>query len=139
MYKLSTSSKDKLYTCDYRIQLIVNAIRNLALIDITISEGVRSKELQDKYYKEKKSKVRWPNGKHNITESDQKSKAVDIAPCINGEVSYDPRHCCFLAGQILAIAKALGFKLRWGGNWDMDGEPITDQDFQDLVHFELVY
>lgn len=23
-------------------------------------------------------------------------------------------------------------------NWDMDGEPISDQDFQDLVHFERV-
>lgn len=23
-------------------------------------------------------------------------------------------------------------------NWDMDGEPITDQYFQDLVHFEIV-
>jgi peptidoglycan L-alanyl-D-glutamate endopeptidase CwlK len=31
----------------------------------------------------------------------------------------------------------LGVKLRWGGNWDRDGEPVTDQDFQDLVHFEL--
>jgi hypothetical protein len=32
----------------------------------------------------------------------------------------------------------VGVMIRWGGNWDMDGEPITDQDFQDLVHFELI-
>jgi len=36
------------------------------------------------------------------------------------------------------VGKMLEVDLRWGGNWDMDGEPITDQDFQDLVHFEEV-
>jgi len=38
----------------------------------------------------------------------------------------------------LSVGKMLEVDLRWGGNWDMDGEPITDQDFQDLVHFEEV-
>jgi hypothetical protein len=29
-------------------------------------------------------------------------------------------------------------KLKWGANWDMDGEIITDQGFMDLPHFELI-
>lgn len=41
------------------------------------------------------------------------------------------------SNQVLATVK-LGIDIRWGGNWDMDGEPVTDQNFQDLVHFELV-
>ena len=47
-------------------------------------------------------------------------------------------HCCVLAGIILTCAVKRGIKIRWGGNWDMDSEPITDQDFQDLVHYERV-
>ena len=138
IYKLSRSSQEKLETCDPRIQLIIRGVLSLGLMDITVTEGVRSKELQDEYYSKKKSRVKWPNGKHNVTKPDQKGKAVDVAPYVAGKVSYDQRHCCFLAGLIQAVAVALGFKIRWGGNWDMDGEPVTDQDFQDLVHFELI-
>lgn len=65
------------------------------------------------------------------------SKAIDVAPYVNGKASYDYRHCCFFAGVVLAIAGMLKIKVRWGGNWDMDEEVMTDQDFQDLVHFEL--
>jgi len=37
---------------------------------------------------------------------------------------------------MLAAAALAKVKIRWGGNWDMDGEPVTDQEFQDLVHYE---
>ena len=59
-----------------------------------------------------------------------------FVPVINGKLSWEKEHCLVLAGMVLAIGKTLGHSIRWGGNWDMDGEPITDQDFQDLVHFE---
>ena len=78
--------------------------------------------------------MKWPDGKHNK----MPSEAVDVVPYINGKASWDKLHCCVLAGIVLACAVRLGESVRWGGNWDMDGEPITDQDFQDLVHFELV-
>ena len=29
-------------------------------------------------------------------------------------------------------------KLRWGGNWDMDGEILIDQSFDDRPHVELI-
>lgn len=137
-YKLSGRSQKELETCDPRLQVIVRAVINAEIMDLTVTEGVRSQEDQDKYYKEGKSRIRWPNGKHNVVEEGQKSKAVDVAPFVSGKLSYNFGHCVHLAGLMIMAGRALGVKLRWGGNWDMDGEPVTDQDFQDLVHYELI-
>jgi hypothetical protein len=80
-----------------------------------------------------RTKVPWEKSKH----SRLPSHAVDIIPIINGKASYDVRHCLVLGGAFVATAAMTGIGLRWGGNWDRDGEPITDQGFNDLVHFEL--
>lgn len=133
-YQFGSASLARLATCDPRLQVVMRAAIAQGIMDMTVTEGHRDQAAQDRYFSEGKSRVRFPNGKHNT----MPSQAVDVAPFINGKLSYDQRHCCHLAGLILGIAASLGIKLRWGGNWDMDGEPVTDQDFQDLVHFELV-
>ncbi len=68
----------------------------------------------------------------------EKAKAVDAEPFINGKISYNHKHCCYLTGQVQGIGRSMGINIRWGGNWEQDGEPVTDQDFQDLVHYEIV-
>ncbi len=107
------------------------------LIDMSAIQGRRSREEQDRFFREGKSRVKWPNGKHNVLNPGDLAEAVDVAPYING-VSWLKEHCIFMAGVVLAAAEVEGVKIRWGGNWDQDREPITDQDFQDLVHFERV-
>jgi peptidoglycan L-alanyl-D-glutamate endopeptidase CwlK len=114
------------------LQMIMDDALATGIMDFSIIEGHRAKGPQNRYYMIGKSKVKWPDGKHNKMPSD----AVDAAPHINGKISWNKLHCCVLAGIILSCAAKRGIKLRWGGNWDMDGEPITDQDFQDLVHYE---
>ena len=42
-----------------------------------------------------------------------------------------------MAGHIQSIAIRLGYKIRWGGDWDRDGD-LTDQTFMDLGHFEIL-
>lgn len=133
-YRFGVTSLARLESCDPRIQLVMKAAIAQGLVDMTITEGHRDQVTQDKYFEEGKSRIKFPDGKHNS----YPSMAVDVAPYINGKLSYDQRHCCYMAGLIMGIARSLGVNLRWGGNWDMDGEPVTDQDFQDLVHFELV-
>lgn len=128
------ASLNRLDTVDKYLSLVMNAALNTEVMDISIVEGHREKEKQNEYFKAGKSKVEWPKGKHNKIPS----CAVDAAPWVNGKISWNKLHCCVLAGVILACAAELGIKIRWGGNWDMDSEPITDQDFQDLVHFEIV-
>lgn len=132
--KFSTTSLQRLSTCDPKLQLVMKGALATNLIDISIIEGARGRETQDLYFKEGKSKVPWPNSKHN----GEVSLAVDAGPYVNGQLSFNKDHCCFLAGIVLGVSKSLGIPLRWGGNWDMDGEPLTDQDFQDLVHYEII-
>ena len=60
--------------------------------------------------------------------------ALDAAPCpIDWE---DAKRFYLFAGFVLGIARQLGIKLRWGGDWDGDFT-WRDQKFHDLVHFEI--
>jgi peptidoglycan L-alanyl-D-glutamate endopeptidase CwlK len=111
-------------------------------IDFGIAEGHRSIELQQQYFNEGKSKIDGitRKGKHNYTPS----LAVDIYAYVNNKAVWDKETISYLAGIIQACAVIL-FKegkinhiIRWGGNWDMDGEILYDQSFDDRPHFELI-
>lgn len=132
-YRYSNSSRSKLDTCDERLQEIFNEA--IKYIDITIVQGHRSKEEQNKYYREGKSEVQYPNSKHNSSPA----KAVDAAPYVSGEGIpwQDDRYFYYLAGIVMAIAKSKGINLRFGGDWDRDNN-FSDQSFNDLVHYEIV-
>jgi peptidoglycan L-alanyl-D-glutamate endopeptidase CwlK len=134
MFTFGQQSKARLSSCRQEMQDI--AFRALAwnVIDFACVEGHRGQEMQNLFFETGKSRVKFPNGKHNTTPSD----AMDLVPVVNKKLSWNVNHCLVLAGVVLAAAASLGYRVRWGGNWDMDGEPVTDQDFQDLVHFEWV-
>ena len=132
-FYLGPTSKERLLTCCDDIQNSVRLYMEWGIMDCTIVEGHRGRAAQDRYYKLGKSRVRYPEGLHNL----EPSRAIDIAPYINGAISWEKLPCIHLAGGLIAAARCLGVNLRWGGNWDSDGEIITDQTFQDLVHFEV--
>lgn len=132
--KFGRASTGRMAMLSYDLQWVLREALALEIIDFSVACTYRNEEDQNRAYREGKSRVRWPNGKHNRNPSE----AVDAVPYINGKMSWNKLHCCVLAGVILAVAKKLGVRVRWGGNWDMDSEPITDQDFQDLTHFEEV-
>lgn len=98
--------------------------------DLIVIEGHRGEEKQNQYYEQKLSKVQWPNGKHNTFPS----RAVDVAPY---PLNWTDREG-FERLYVLVMKKAveLGIPIRWGGDWDGDGDR-TDQTFNDLVHYEL--
>ena len=137
-YTYGNRSKLILSGAKPELQQVFNTVIKLGLIDVSILESMRGEKEQNEYYDSGKSKVAWPDSKHNVLRDGDKSEAVDAAPYVNGAVSWNPKHCIFLAGIVCAVGAWLGIKIRWGGNWDMDGEPVTDQDFQDLAHYELV-
>jgi peptidoglycan L-alanyl-D-glutamate endopeptidase CwlK len=64
--------------------------------------------------------------------------AVDLSPL---PIDWDYANgFYYFAGMLQGVARESvppGWKIRWGGNWDMDFE-LTDNKFMDLVHFELV-
>ena len=95
-------------------------------MDVTIIEGVRSKERQEQLLAQGKTKTKY--SKH-IT-----GKAVDLAPYpINWE---DREMFHYMGGMLRGIGQSMGLKIRWGGDWDSDGD-INDNKFDDLVHVEI--
>lgn len=132
--KFGKSSEERLGTCCKELQEIARLVLSMGVVDFSVTCGYREKEEQNKLFDEYKSKVIYPNSKHNAFPS----KAMDLVPWVNGKSSYAKVHCCYLAGLVMAAGCFLGVALRWGGNWDCDLVPVTDQDFLDLVHFELV-
>lgn len=103
--------------------------------DCAIIEGHRARRRQNQLFRDKKSKVKWPNSKHNR----MPSMAVDVAPWMDGEgIPWeDNRRFYGFAQNVLDTAARLGIKIRFGGDWDMDGD-YNDQEFKDLCHFELL-
>lgn len=142
MFKLGKRSLEKLNTCHKDLQLIINTAISLSDIDFGISEGHRSIELQNKYYKEGKSKIDGitKKGKHNY----EPSLAVDIYLWKDNKASWDTTHFLYIIGLIDAVAKILYKEnkithiIRNGSNWDKDDDIIIDQTFIDLPHFELI-
>ncbi len=61
-------------------------------------------------------------------------KAVDLAPYPIDWEDRDRFH--YMGGMIRGIAKQLNVSVRWGGDWDGDGE-VKDNGFDDLVHVEI--
>lgn len=141
MGQFGRTSNQRLDTCHRDMQLIMRTAVELCAVDFGIAEGQRPVELQQKYFREGKSKVDGINivGKHNVIPS----MAADIYLWINGAASWNAETLTYVAGFIEAIAKLLYLQgkvehlIRWGGNWDKDGEILTDQKFDDRPHFEL--
>lgn len=103
----------------------------IKLMDVSIVTGHRGEEEQNEKYRKGLSQVQYPDSAHNK----EPSLAVDAAP-----YPYDPtdrERFTYMAGLVIGIAHGLGVKVRWGGDWDQDGE-VKDNNFDDLFHFELV-
>ncbi len=106
--------------------------------DCTILEGHRGEVRQNMLFDTKKSQVKWPDGMHNS----YPSKAVDIAPYPipenwGADHWKDLVHFYELATVIKFVAAQKGIPIRWGGDWDGDGD-YKDNKFEDLVHYELM-
>lgn len=128
-YLYSQRSLDRLATCDTRLQRVFHAV--IRVVDCTILCGHRGQAEQDEAFRAGKSKVRWPHGKHNSLPS----MAVDAAPYpIDWE---DRERATLFAGFVLGVAREMGIRLRWGGDWNGDWQ-VKDNAFDDLWHFELV-
>lgn len=136
-FKYGRRSIERLNTIHPILRQILINVLNFGIMDISILYGARGKEDQNNLFEKGLSKLKWPESKHNIKDHWDKASAVDAAPFINGKASYNYNHCCYLAGLVMGEAKRMGVHVRWGGDWDEDGEAITDQTFNDLLHFEL--
>lgn len=126
MPKFSRRSSINLLTCHKDIQTLFNEV--IKTIDCTVIYGFRGKEKQNLLFHAGKSRLRYPNSKHNRSPS----YAADVAPY---PVDWDnlDRFRDF-AKHVFSVAKRLkeeekishGFV--WGGDW---------KSFPDFAHWEL--
>ena len=128
MPRFGKRSKDRLSSCDKDLQMLFKEV--IRYVDCSILEGHRGEDRQNSLYKEGKTKVKYPRGRHNASPS----RAVDVVPYpIDWE---DRERMTLFAGFVLGIANQMGINIRWGGDWDQDFE-VQDNMFDDFPHFEL--
>lgn len=135
MNKWSKQSEERLRTCAVELQILFDAV--VMYHDCTVVYGYRSPEEQAQLYAAGKSKLQAGKSKHNI----YPSRAIDVAPYIPGVgmIVDDVKYFYLFAGVVFTVAqiKDLRNRIRWGGDWDRDGN-LNDQTFNDLYHWELV-
>ena len=128
MPRFGTRSKANLSSCHTDLQKVFNKV--IEKVDCSVLCGHRGKEDQDKAFDEGRSKVKYPNGRHNASPSN----AVDVTPY---PVDWkDRERQTLFAGYVLGIAEGMGINLRWGGDWDQDFQ-VADNKFDDFPHFEI--
>ena len=101
------------------VKVVKRAIESTP-IDFTVLEGLRTKERQKQLVAKGASKTM--NSRHLTGD------AVDIAPLVDGKVTWDWKYYNQLAPVIKQAAKELGVKVTWGGDW---------KSFPDGPHWEL--
>lgn len=128
-------SQERLAACHPDLQTVFNEV--VKSFDCSIVCGHRGEAEQNQAYEQGKSKLQFPESKHNTTPS----LAADAAPY---PINWNDRERFYLfAGYVLGVAErlyqdgAITHRLRWGGDWDRDTD-VKDQRFNDLPHFELV-
>ena len=91
--------------------------------DFSVICGKRGEDEQNEAFAAGRSKLKWPESKHNKVPS----HAVDIAPFPLDWTDIESFKD--MATVVLEKASQAGVPLRWGGNW---------VNFRDYPHFELV-
>lgn len=120
MYNLGSRSLRRLEGVHPDLVAVVKKAISETTVDFTVLEGMRSLSRQRQLYSTGKSMTM--NSRH-LT-----GHAVDIAPWINGTVSWDWKHYYPMASAMKQAADELGVDLEWGGDWTT---------FPDGPHFQL--
>lgn len=108
-------------------------------IDFTVIEGYRGQEEQNEAYRKGNSKVLYPNSAHNQTRDGKpQSCAIDVIPYpfAGWDDPASAKAWKAIADIMFEEAKKLSVELRWGGDFNRDGDK-TKSDAWDKPHFEL--
>jgi len=129
MYKFSRRSRDKLYRCEEPLITLFEKV--IEYTDCTIFCGYRDRRTQQQAFEEGRSKVQFPDSKHNH----RPSSAVDAGPYpIDWEAI---KRWYMFVGIVRGVASMLDIPIRCGADWDGD-MIVKDQNFHDLPHVELI-
>jgi len=131
MPSFGKSSTQRLATCHPDLQRLFEEV--VKIFDCTILTGHRGEVDQNRAFDQGRSKLRWPNGNHNRLPS----TAVDVAPYPIPDWTKGVLDFAMFGGYVQGVAANMGIKIRYGGDWN-GNKRISDENFKDLVHFELL-
>jgi peptidoglycan L-alanyl-D-glutamate endopeptidase CwlK len=157
-HNLGPKSREQFDTLHPDLQAIVLEGLRLCIVDFSLVEGHRPVTKQFEYFKKGREfkNGRWEiankkaiitnidghyiKGKHNHLPS----LAVDFKAYVpdKPELAWDAVHLTYIGASLMLIADSLfregviTHKLRWGGDWDGDGD-LADNRLYDRPHVEL--
>ena len=127
-YKFGKRSMRVLKTLHPDLQAVL--LYAIEFYDFSLLEGHRTKAVQNMYYDQKKSKLKFPRSKHNKTPSE----AVDLTPY---PIDWkDLNRFRALVFFIKGIGAGMGIEIRLGIDWNDNLK--ADQSFVDAPHIELI-
>lgn len=138
MYKLGQASLKKLQGVHPDMAAVVNRAIELSTQDFVVLEGVRTKTRQAELYAQGRTKpgpvVTWTQTSNHFIGADGWGRAVDLCPF---PVDWDtPSKFDAVAAAMFAAARELNVAIRWGADWDVDGNS-RERGESDSPHFEL--
>jgi hypothetical protein len=119
-FNLSDKSLNRLQGVHPDLVKVVKRAIEITPVDFLVVEGLRTQARQA--YLLDAGKSRTMNSYH-LT-----GHAVDLAPIVNGKVSWDWKFFHPMADAMKQAASELDVKLTWGGNW---------KTFPDGPHFQI--
>lgn len=156
MSKYSNASIERLNSARSDLKRVFAFL--ITYFDHSILCGYRDKKDQNKAFKSKFSKLKYPQSKHNKIPSegidalpwDGEEKKVhwitknDLVKMVkeNSRDEFlgtleDLLQIYMFAGMVKAAGWKDGVDVRWGGDWDGDFK-LLDQSFDDLAHYEVI-
>ena len=140
MYRFGKRSEERLVGVHPVLDRVVRRALSYGFIDFSVNEGLRTKERQAQFFSEGSTLTM--NSKH-IKQADGYGHAVDLYPypidmarVIKGDAREIVRFG-LIAGLMHRAAQEEGVKIRWGADWNGNGQTL-DHSFFDAPHFELV-
>jgi hypothetical protein len=135
-FQLGATSLTRLKGVHPDLVKVVRRAIEITPIDFTVLEGLRTKERQKQLVAKGASKTM--NSRHLTGD------AVDIAPLVDGKVTWDWKYYFPVAEAMRQAAKELGVKVKWGANWkylnDSShklGPADMSKSFPDGPHYQL--
>lgn len=145
MFTYGSGSTNKLSTVHPKLRQVAIRALERSPYDITIVHGWRGEEVQNALKASGASTKFFPDSRHNksddpqVENPNQVSDAIDFAPWIDADIPWGETHIfAVIAGLMFAAASELGVTLRWGGDWDTDGN-TKEHKLQDWGHMEIVH
>lgn len=144
MAEFGKMSKDRLSTCDDKLQRVFNKVIQEFNCTVTCGHRTQGEQLQlfkqgrtltdGKWIKTGKTVTNIDGYKKTGTHNYYPSKAIDVCPYPidwNNLGRFKELH-----KVVMRVASEEGVELVWGADWDSDGD-IAEHSLQDYPHYEL--